>query len=100
MDLVAKVGKTKEKARAKLAVRIKGKGNLPSSRNLVNAEIGYSMAFAKTTNKELAVTTISQIAKAPDKLVAKQKLRPRARPKLRQRERNDQEGDLLALLPR
>ena len=98
MDLVAKVGRTKEKA--KRAARIKGKGNLPSSRNLVNAEIGYFMASAKIMNKAFAVTTILRIAKALDNRVVNQKLRPRARPKLRQRERTDQEGDLLAPLLR
>ena len=98
------MGKTKEKARANgpkefsLAVRKKGKGNLPSSRSMVNAEIGYFMASARIMNKEFAVTTIFRIAKALDNRVVNQRLRPRARPKPRQRERTDQEGDLLAPL--
>ena len=98
MDLVAKVGKTKEKARAKLAVRIKGKGNLPSNRNLVNAEIGYFMESAKIMNKAFAVTTFLRIARALANRVANLRLRLRPKPKQRQRERTDQGGDLRAPL--
>ena len=92
------MGKTKERAKARMAVKIKGKGNLPSNRNLVNAGIGYFMASAKIMNKAFAVTIILRIARALANRVANLRPRRRPKPKQRQRERTDQGGDLLAPL--